>query len=57
MSKLITGLINEIIGSGADKEIDIKIDDNYIMAEGQDEKENTKKKSKKASNKANATKA
>lgn len=57
MSKLITGLINEIIGSGADKEIDIKIDDNYIMAEGQDEKENTKKKSEKASNKANATKA
>ena len=57
MSKLITGLINEIIGSGADKEIDIKIDDNYIMAEGQDEKENTKKKSEKVSNKANATKA
>lgn len=57
MSKLITGLINEIIGSGADKEIDIKIDDNYIMAEGQDEKENTKKKSEKETSKADATKA
>lgn len=57
MSKLITGLINEIIGSGADKEIDIKIDDNYIMAEGQDEKENTKKKFEKETSKADATKA
>lgn len=57
MSKLITGLINEIIGSGADKEIDIKIDDNYIMAEGQDEKENTKEKSEKETSKTNATKA
>jgi hypothetical protein len=57
MSKLITGLINEIIGSGADQDIDVKIDDNYIMAEGQDEKENTKKKSEKETGKADATKA
>lgn len=53
MSKLITGLINEIIGSGADAEIDVKIDDNYIMAEGQDEKESAKKKHKKATDKTN----
>lgn len=47
MSKLITGLINEIIGSGADNDIDVNIDDNYLMVEGQDEKENAKKKSEK----------
>lgn len=44
MSKLITGLINEIIGSGADNEIDVKIDNNYIMLEGENEKEIAAKK-------------
>ena len=56
MSKLITGLINEIIGSGADKEIDVKIDDNYIMAEGNDEKEADKTEPKTATYKADVAK-
>ena len=48
MSKLITGLINEIIGSGANNEIDVRIDENYIMAESGNEKETENEKQKKA---------
>ena len=53
MSKLITGLINEIIGSGANTEIDVNIDENYIMAENKNEKESAKEKPKEATDKAN----
>ena len=57
MSKLITGLINEIIGSGANTEIDVKIDENYIMTENENEKESAEKKPKTTANKANDEKA
>lgn len=46
MSKLITGLINEIIGSGADAQIDVKVYDNYIKVVDKVEKENAKKEPK-----------
>ena len=51
MSKLITGLINEIIGSGADSEIDVRIDENYLMPKEQNEKESAKTEHKKNENK------